>query len=658
MRDMPQPESRESIARREVGQTTISRAAARLMLGGFLLAIYGVPLHQHGMEWRAARTQGQTYTPPSIEWVRQLPEAMTPIRQQGLRPSSLLAANRILLQAIQDEEDRIDDEFRLGKAVRPIAQELFIRYLGVGNEQAYVGRDGWLFYRPGLDYLTGPGFLDPRQLARRTASGAEWQDPPQPDPRVAIIDFHRQLKDRGIHLILMPTPIKPGIHPEQFSRRFEQRQETLYNRSYPDLLSDLKEAGVDVFDPANLLIQNHQSNDHPAYLATDTHWRPEAMEKVAQALAARIAPHTATGTAPLIRSTAEIAGVGDIALMLTLSERSGAMRPETVSIRPVLTADQQFWRPSESAEVLILGDSFSNIFSLEPMGWGTSAGFVEQVAYFLQAPVDRLVRNDSGAFATRDMLRRELARGRDRLADKTVVVWQFAARELAVGDWRVLPMVLESPSASPFLSLADGEYRVVTGTVQSVSPAPRPGTVPYRDHVISLHLVDLPDDAQALVYMLSMVDNVWTRAASIRPGEELHLVVRAWADVADQFDALNRSELDDFELQLEEPVWGEWKELSDETTNLDRGLNRNHHHDRSLGRHSLCRLEPRLVRTSCRSGDSGGRRPGRLALSSGRAAPPCRRPVLGRSCTNGQSGQSTGCPRPDAGHSGLSSGLG
>ena len=34
-------------------------------------------------------------------------------------------------------------------------------WLGAGNERVYPGRDGWLFYRPDVEYLTGPGFLDP-----------------------------------------------------------------------------------------------------------------------------------------------------------------------------------------------------------------------------------------------------------------------------------------------------------------------------------------------------------------------------------------------------------------------------------------------------------------------------------------------------------------
>ena len=75
--------------------------------------------------------------------------------------------------------------------------------------------------------------------------------------------------------------------------------------------------------------------------------------------------------------------------------------PEAVWLRRVLQPDGSPWRPSRDADVLVLGDSFSNIYSLESMGWGDSAGFVEQLSYVLRRPVDRLVQNDEGAFATR-----------------------------------------------------------------------------------------------------------------------------------------------------------------------------------------------------------------------------------------------------------------
>ena len=109
---------------------------------------------------------------------------------------------------------------------------------------------------------------------------------------------------------------------------------------------------------------------------------------------------------------------------------------EAVWLRRVLQPDGSAWRPSRDADVFVLGDSFSNIYALESMGWGTSAGFAEQLSYSLSAPIDRLLQNDQGAFATRALLQREP----ERLNGKRVVIYQFAARELIDGDWRVLPL--------------------------------------------------------------------------------------------------------------------------------------------------------------------------------------------------------------------------
>ena len=67
-------------------------------------------------------------------------------------------------------ERGLEDASTLRRAL-PAAQQLMSAWGGVGNEQVYLGRDGWLFYRPGVDYLTGPGFLSPAVLERRRRSG-------------------------------------------------------------------------------------------------------------------------------------------------------------------------------------------------------------------------------------------------------------------------------------------------------------------------------------------------------------------------------------------------------------------------------------------------------------------------------------------------------
>ena len=98
------------------------------------------------------------------------------------------------------------------------------------------------------------------------------------------------------------------------------------------------------------------------------------------------------------------------------------------------------WRASREAEILLLGDSFSNVYSDPALGWGASAGLAEQLSYYLQRPVDKLAVNAGGALQARMHLQRVQSTGEDRLAGKKVVVYQFATRELSQGDWRILQL--------------------------------------------------------------------------------------------------------------------------------------------------------------------------------------------------------------------------
>jgi alginate O-acetyltransferase complex protein AlgJ len=131
-----------------------------------------------------------------------------------------------------------------------------------------------------------------------------------------------------------------------------------------------------------------------------------------------------------------IARVGDIVDMLKLPEDQDLFRPQAVTIQQVRAGDGTPWAPDEKADVLLLGDSFTNVFSQAPMGWGEAAGLAPHLARALGRPVDVIAQNDSGAFATRKLLSEALGAGEDRLAGKQVVIWEFAARELSVGDWR------------------------------------------------------------------------------------------------------------------------------------------------------------------------------------------------------------------------------
>ena len=556
--------SRVQQAHDEVGVTKIRPSAAAVFVALFLLMLFGVFIVDHLVEWNRLGKGASLSSLRALEGVSDLPEIVGKLRQQEFKPSAWVTANRKLLARIQQTEEDIEEQGAVASWLRPWSQS-WLLLSGVGNEKVYPGKKSWLFYRPDVDSVSGPGFLNPLQLQKRTDQTAEWKKQPQPDPLSALIDFHQQLAARGIRLLAVPVPVKPEIVPEKFTSRLTGTQ-MVHNYSYQLFVDKLTEAGVWVADVAAWMGEYKQRNKKTPFLRTDTHWTPSAMQWIASRLADELNQQLSWNGIdflPQKTETNSVTNQGDIAAMLDLQPMWNPYPSETVTTLRVTYADGSRWKASAAAELLVLGDSFSNIFSLDAMGWGESGGFVEHLSHALHQPIDRIVRNDQGAFATRQLLARELARGRDRLAGKKVVVYQFASRELALGDWQILPLELQQPAPSTFLSLAAGERLQVRGVVQEISTVPRPSSVPYRDHVVSIHLVDItsvdnPESfAQAVVFMQSMTNNIWTRAARLRPGDEIDLTVSSWSGVAQVKEGLNRSELESLDLQLQDPIWGE-----------------------------------------------------------------------------------------------------
>lgn len=558
--------SREEAALREIGRTDFAPGTARFLVIAFLLTILSVPLIQQIHEVKQYYAgQRSRALPRAYEILESIPKAARAFfHTRSSLLDRTLAITDSLHQDIKRYEDALKEDSAVGKAILPVTQIVLVG-LGVGNEKAYVGRDHWLFYRPDIDYLTGRGFLETRQLAKRFHSGDRWTPAPQPDPLRAIIQFRNQLAERGIDLIVMPVPTKSMIHPEKFSSAGTERQAPLQNPSYDRFKSELAEQRVLLFDPTDALLAAKSGGGQPQFLETDTHWTPEAVGWVADRLKRFIEEHVklpALTSPGFKQEAATVTNLGDIAVMLQLPPDQTIFPKQSVDLHQVLSRQNELWRGERSADVLVLGDSFANIYSLTAMGWGESAGLVEQASFRLQRPIDCFLRNDDAAFATRQLISRELAQGKDRLAGKKLVIWQFAMRELAFGDWKLLDLKLGQPSPRRFVVPASGEEMIVSGQVESVSAVPKPRSVPYKDHILSLHLTDLAvgkvmTNTEAIVYSWSMRDNVWTSAASLRPGQKVKLKLKPWSDVSDKLERINRSELSDEKLQLEEPSWGE-----------------------------------------------------------------------------------------------------
>ena len=507
----PRKLSREEIANIEIGHTEVGKAQKWALTLFFLAFIAIYPVCQF------------CYRQPFAEW-----------RNKGE-----------IKQSIKAYETAIEDTSLLRKWLLPPIQRFMTGALRFGNEKVIIGKDGWLFFSGDYEYLINPGFLRPEVLRQRELKGV------QPDPRKAIADFRRQLKARGIRLILLPVPSKPMICSEVL----RGKAAPLQNPSFAEFKKQMEADGVTVIDLAEAFAWLRRSGIEP-FLKTDTHWTVAGMNLAARSLAAAICEKPLV---PRPQKTFDVTNLGDIAVMLKLPNCKRYFQEETETV-----ADHGTGAVRDS-DVLLLGDSFANIYSSASLNWGTNGGLAETLGAMRGAPVDAIVRNDAGAFATRQLLANELRRGYDRLSGKKAVIWEFAIRELANGDWKIieLPQVKKADIVAAlgdpqktggFITL--NEPRTVSASVLKIAVVPRPNSAPYKDHVVSIHL-RVDGGKQALVYAVSMRDNVWTAAAKLRVGDKIKIKLEPWEKREPEFGSWNRSEFDDEELLTVEPLFGE-----------------------------------------------------------------------------------------------------
>ncbi|MHB1308112.1 MAG: alginate O-acetyltransferase AlgX-related protein [Limisphaerales bacterium] len=340
-------------------------------------------------------------------------------------------------------EQRLEDESRLAGWLRPwmqYAQFLLLRDLG---EKALAGRNGWYFYKPGVEFLTRRHALPP------TAE----------DPVAAIVDFRDRLATRGIHLVVLPAPNKESIYPEQLMR-WTSALSPAPGEPTRTFLRRLRSANVDVVDLFDLFVREKatttRTSDSPLYLAQDSHWSPAGVEAAARAVAQHLVQTGGIerGVTDYQTRTAPTARLGDVLRMLNVPQIETHTAAEQVpAVQVIEAATGQPYRDDPSSEILVLGDSFLRIYEQDEPG---AAGFVAHLAKELKQPVTSLI-SEGGAST---LVRQELHRRPTWLRNKRVVVWEFVERDLRLGTegWQRVPLPDEPTGgrAKPIASAVRG----------------------------------------------------------------------------------------------------------------------------------------------------------------------------------------------------------
>lgn len=423
--------------------------------------------------------------------------------------------------------------------------------LGTGNAKVFSGENGWLYYRPDLEAITGkgPDHLEPPSVAREKAAKA-WQ-PPLP----VIRDFAAQLAERDIRLVFVPVPTKPML----CRKGLGLDQGTSIPPAWSRVANDLAAAGIGFVDLFPVIAA--RGPDQERFLKQDTHWTPGTMEAAAREVAARVSPEVAL-TVPRFEAI-QRKGPGDLVGMLDFENgEKPIFGPEEVELRkpsvPPVEAD---------GDVVLLGDSFVNVFEDPSLGFGEAdettigAGFASHFAAALGRPVQTIAINGGGATAVREAFARLPAA---RLAGVKTVVWVLSSRDVLLPEiparragieWRsvTLPKAETTPVVATSIAA-----RELVGALVERSRIEDPTQTPYAEAVFST-VFKADDGSEHLVFFWGFRKRQLEPAAGLEVGRRYRLKVMpfekdAAAHRATRLDDLFRPDLEPVFAESFEPL--------------------------------------------------------------------------------------------------------
>jgi len=275
-----------------------------------------------------------------------------------------------------------------------------------------AGRDGFLFFRGSLEYVLA-GDLRQQKQGR--------------DPFPAIVDYHRQLRARGIDLLLVIIPAKPEVYPGKISAAAPRGGEPYVAPYTRKLLLELAEAGVEAVDLLPAFLAARDRYAEPLYMTQDTHWSNAAVRVAAGLIGERVKrypwfPEVVRRPKAYTVRQARFTRAGDIRRMLRPSERVG-FRPMTLTAEQVINPDGRPYKDDPDSPIVMLGDSFCGVFHFEDC---KHAGVSAHLAREIGAPIDLIMAHGSGPRIRVQLSRR----GAGAIARKRLVIWTVVARDL------------------------------------------------------------------------------------------------------------------------------------------------------------------------------------------------------------------------------------
>ena len=323
----------------------------------------------------------------------------------------------------------------LSDSQQKFVSELAAKSRSAQSEGAAViaGTDGWLFLSSDVRFLSVGQFwgADAAKVSRAHKSESA-------DPIPAIVDFHEQLKKRGIELLLLPVPPKAAIYPEKILPNVDLHGEPAapwLARFY----QVLRERGIDVVDLASVFSRDRANERGSVFCKTDSHWSGFGCVLAAQTIAEKIREKlVGQQRKNYAADWKETTIKGD--LVDLGGSKTKNIEPEKIAIRTISDKETgAATTPDPNSPLLIMGDSHTLVFH---DFLAEKSGLLDQLAYETGSAPDLIGTRGSGATAVRITLYRRTRKEPDYLAKKKMIVWCFAAREFTESDqgWDKVPV--------------------------------------------------------------------------------------------------------------------------------------------------------------------------------------------------------------------------
>ncbi|MBN2351329.1 MAG: hypothetical protein JXD23_02085 [Spirochaetales bacterium] len=370
------------------------------------------------------------------------------------------------------------------------------------------------------------------------------------DAMTAIIQFDRQLKKRGVSLIVVPVPNAAQLHAHKLHK--DIHVEDVIWHPWAHMIAKLLQYDVEVIDLLDLY--KTYSGDNTTINYIDHHWGQAGLDIVGWELGQRLQRFrfeekyyldpASIERVPITVKTPALIPHWD---KLSISYIASRMPYSPTYRRVSITYKNRKIEPARSFEdspVLLMGDSFI------PHAADTSSGIYAHLAYYTRI-IPAAISKDAGAAEPPNWYRQYVA-GRGK--EPKVVIWEiYGSTFQGVTDqdaWHVVTMPEPERTASEparridpqpvalrngFTVTQDRKLEWVAGEVARVSVIPEVKKFDYPDALYAFHVrvtdglsSDLTKDKTIIVYGRFLENFKIIKDSILKKGNALHFYLEKW----------------------------------------------------------------------------------------------------------------------------------